>query len=81
MVTIMVTDVNEAPSEPKPAIGGLPITGLTRISYVENDDNAVETYRVVGAQLRALTWEPLDGPDADDLTLARSGANEGTLTF
>ena len=81
MVTIMVTDVNEAPSEPKPAIGGLPITGLTRISYVETDENAVETYRVVGAQLRELTWEALEGPDKDELTLARLGANEGMLTF
>ena len=80
-VIITVTDVNEAPSEPKPAIGGLPITGLTRISYVENDDKAVETYRVVGAQLRELTWEALDGPDKDVLTLAREGANEGMLTF
>ena len=80
-VTIKVTNVNEAPSEPKPAIGGLPITGPGSVDYPENGTGMVATYRVVGEELIRVTWSPLAGNDAGDFTLVREGPNEGALRF
>ncbi len=80
-VTVWITNVNEAPSEPKAATAGLPITGPAQVSYAENGTGAVETYQVVGAELRRLTWSLLAGDDAAAFTITREGESEGVLTF
>ena len=71
-VTIMVTDVDEAP-EIMP--GGLAIGGSNNIEYAENGTAAVQTYRVVGPDADAATWS-LSGDDMGDFMF--SG---GMLTF
>ena len=78
-VTIMVTDRNEAPSEPKTAPEGLRIDGLDTISYPDAGMGEVETYQIAGpgAGDATATWT-LTGNDRSDFTLNRS---TGELNF
>ena len=59
-VTIMVTDVDEAPRM---------ISGLPNVSYPENGTGPVVTYTLSGANAASATWT-LDGPDAGDFTIS-----------
>ena len=61
-VTIMVTDVDEAPDI---MLGGLAISGMSSVSYAENRMDAVASYRVVGPMADMARWT-LEGDDADD---------------
>ena len=77
-VTILVTDVNEAPSMPVQARGGLQITGSSNIpSYNENGDEAVGSYGTTGAGTSATVRWWLSGDDLDDLSINA----DGELTF
>ena len=73
-VTILVTDVNEAPSVPAQARGGLQITGPSNIpSYNEDRTDAVGYYATTGAGTSAtVTWS-LSGDDTDDLNINADG--------
>ena len=76
-VTILLTDVNEAPSMPVQARGGLQITGPSNIpSYNENGDEAV-SYGTTGAGTSATVRWWLSGDDLDDLSINA----DGELTF
>ena len=59
MVTITVTDVNEAPTISR---GGLAISGNSNIRYEENASGAVETYRASGPESASAIWS-LSGDD------------------
>ena len=72
-VTIMVTDVDEAP---KISVGGLAITGVARMDYAENGMGAVETYMATGPDADMASWS-LSGEDMS----AFSFSNDGMLTF
>ena len=77
-VTILVTDVNEAPSMPEEATGGLSITGPFNVSrYDEGRTDMVATYNTTGAAAGAtVTWD-LSGDDANDFRISSTGV----LTF
>ena len=47
MVTIMVTDLDEAP---KISVGGLAITGMISVEYAEDRRDAVGTYSATGPE-------------------------------
>ena len=77
-VTILVTNVNEAPSEPTQARGGLQITGPSNIpSYNEGRDDAVGSYGTTGAGASGTVRWWLSGDDLDDLSIDANGV----LTF
>ena len=73
MVTITVTDVDEAPEI---MLGGLAISGRSVVEYAENDTDAVETYTVTGPDAASATWS-LDGADAAVFDISSAGV----LTF
>ena len=73
-VTIMVTDVDEAPEI---MVGGLAISGMSSADYVENGTMPVETYTVTGPESASASWSPLSGDDASAFSLS----NDGMLTF
>ena len=72
-VTIMVTDVDEAPAISE---GGLAITGVARMDYAENETGMVATYTASGPDASMATWS-LGGDDAGDFEISSSGE----LTF
>ena len=71
-VTIMVTDMDEAPVIER---GGLAISGMSSVSYAENGTDAVEEYTLAGPMKDKARWA-LEGDDASDFTLMN-----GTLNF
>ena len=75
VVTIMVTDMNEAPEISE---GGLAIssTSTARVEYAENGEGMVATYTASGPDASMATWS-LDGDDAGDFRISSSGE----LTF
>ena len=72
-VTITVTNVDEAPEI---TVGGLAISGTTRVDYAEDRRDAVATYRASGPDAAMATWS-LDGDDAGDFRISSAGV----LTF
>ena len=73
MVTIYVTDLDEAPVIMR---GGLAISGKSSVSYAENGTAAVATYAASGPEAASATWS-LEDVDAGDFRISRSGV----LTF
>ena len=73
MVTIMVTDMDEAPEIME---GGLAITGPSATDYAENGTGMVYTYSAVGPDAASATWR-LSGDDAGDFNISSAGS----LTF
>ena len=65
MVTIMVTDVDEAPV---PVIKFLLISGMAEVGYAENGTGPVETYTAQGRGGATITWS-VAGTDAGDFTI------------
>ena len=77
-VTIRVTDVNEAPSMPEEARGGINITGPSNISrYDEGRMDVVADYGTTGGDSMATVTWTLSGDDMDDLSIN----SDGELTF
>ena len=77
-VTIVVTDVNEAPSMPEEARGGININGPLNINrYEEGSMAVVATYSTTGGDAGATVMWSLDGDDMDDLSIDANGM----LTF
>ena len=82
-VTIMVMDVNEAPTAPHEQRGGLSVTGRANVVFDEikadntTPDLMVGTYRGIGAQAGSVTWS-LSGPDMGDFSI---GGSTGEVTF
>ena len=77
-VTILVTDVNEAPSMPEEARGGINITGPSNISrYYEGRMDVVADYSTTGGDSMATVTWALSGDDMDDLSIN----SDGELTF
>ena len=75
MVTIMVTDMDEAPEI---MLGGLAISGQSSVNYAENGTGPVgASYTVSGPDAASATWSPLSGADARLFSLS----NDGMLTF
>ena len=72
MVTIAVTDVDEAP---KIVLGGLAISGQGAIEYAENGRGMVATYTAIGPDAASATWS-LSGADAGAFDITG-----GVLTF
>ena len=72
-VTIMVTDVDEAPEI---MVGGLAISGLSMDYYAENGMDAVGTYTLAGSMKDRATLRIEGGADAGDFRL-----NNGMLMF
>ena len=73
-VTIMVTDVDEAPEISE---GGLAITGPARVDdYAENGTGAVATYSATGPESAKASWT-LGGDDAGAFSISSGGV----LTF
>ena len=72
-VTIMVTDVNEAPEI---MVGGLAISGTTRVDYADDRRDAVATYVASGPESANAMWS-LGGDDAGAFDISSSGE----LTF
>ena len=73
MVTIMVTDMDEAPVI---SVGGLVVTGQSAIDYAENGTGMVATYSAAGPDASSATWT-LSGVDANDFRISTAGV----LTF
>ena len=67
MVTIMVTDMDEAPD----------VTGDDMAEYAENGTGAVATYMAVDPESADITSWTLDGDDAGDFRISSAGV----LTF
>ena len=72
-VTIMVTDMDEAPEI---IVGGLVITGLRAVSYAENGTGNVTPYMAAGRDAASATWS-LSGADMGDFMISSTGV----LTF
>ena len=72
-VTIEVTGVNEAPEI---MVGGLAISGMSRVDYAEDRRDDVATYRASGPDAASATWT-LEGDDAGDFDISA----DGVLTF
>ena len=72
-VTIMVTDVDEAP---KIITGGLVVSGTSDTDYAENGMGMVATYSAAGPDAAGATWD-LSGADAGALSISSAGV----LTF
>ena len=68
-VTITVTNVDEAPEI---MVGGLAISGMRSVPYVENGTGAVATYTAVGPESASTTWS-LSGDDAGDFNITAGG--------
>ena len=73
MVTITVTDVDEAPVISE---GGVVISGMSSRDYAENGMDAVETYTASGPEAAMAMWS-LSGDDAGSFSIDASGE----LTF
>ena len=71
-VTITVTGVDEAPEI---MVGGLAISGTTRVDYAEDRRDAVATYVASGPESANARWS-LEGDDAGDFEIVG-----GMLTF
>ena len=70
-VTITVTDMDEAPEI---IVGGLAISGETRVDYEENGTGMVATYALVGPNADSSgRWMTLGGADAGDFSISNSG--------
>ena len=74
MVTIEVTGEDEAPEI---MVGGLAISGMSRVDYAEDRRDDVATYRASGPDAASATWT-LEGDDAGDFDISSSS---GVLTF
>ena len=74
MVTIMVTNVDEAPEIMR---GGLAIRGMSSVSRMEGSGTEVATYSASGPEADSTIWS-LSGDDMDDFNISRRG---GVLTF
>ena len=73
-LTIIVDDVNEAPSEPERLIGGLAIGGTTSIRIDEGEANLeLGSYRVVGGVPGETPMWSLSGTDASMFTIDANG--------
>ena len=72
MVTIKVTDVDEAPEIME---GGLTVSGQSRVEYAENGMVAVATYTATSPDADMASWT-LEGDDAGDFRIIG-----GMLTF
>ena len=72
-VIIMVTDVNEGPEI---FLGGLAISGVSRVDYAEDRRDTVATYTASGPDAASARWS-LDGDAAGDFAISSSGE----LTF
>ena len=72
-VTIEVTDVNEAP---KIMLGGLGISGMSRVDYAEMGMDVVDTYMAVGPDAASAMWSH-GGDDAGAFSISSGGE----LTF
>ena len=72
-VTIKVTDVDEAPEI---TVGGLAVSGTTRVDYAEDRRDAVATYVASGPESANARWS-LEGDDAGDFRISSGGE----LTF
>ena len=70
-VTIMVTDVNEAPEITE---GGLAISGVSSVYYAEDRTDAVETYMASGPDADMASWT-LGGDDAGDFMISILGGD------
>ena len=68
-VTIMVTQVNEAP---KITLGGLAIGGNADITRAENNSDTVATYTSTGPESDSTTWS-LSGADAGEFSISTGG--------
>ena len=68
-VTITVTDEDEAPTI---MVGGLAISGMRSVSYVEKGTGAVATYTAGGPESASTTWS-LSGDDAGDFNITAGG--------
>ena len=68
MVTIKVTNVDEAPMI---MVGGLAISGIARVDYAENGTEAVATYTASGPDADMAAWS-LDGDDANAFSLSNN---------
>ena len=77
-VTILVTDVNEAPSIPMEDRGGININGPLNIPrYDEGGTGMVATYSTTGGDVGATVMWSLAGDDMDDFSIDANGV----LTF
>ena len=72
-VTIEVTDVNEAPEI---MLGGLGISGMSRVDYAEMGMDVVDTYMAVGPDAASAMWSH-GGDDASAFSISSGGE----LTF
>ena len=72
-VTIMVTDVDEAPMI---MLGGLAISGMSSPRFVENGTGSVATYTATGPDADRASWS-LEGADVGDFRISSGGM----LTF
>ena len=72
-VTITVTGVDEAPEI---TVGGLAVSGTTRVDYAENGTGMVDTYTASGPESANARWS-LEGDDAGDFRISSGGE----LTF
>ena len=72
-VTIKVTNVDEAPAI---MVGGLAVSGTTRVDYAEDRRDAVATYMASGPESANARWS-LEGDDAADFSISSGGE----LTF
>ena len=72
-MTIKVTEVDEAPEI---TVGGLAVSGTTRVDYDEDRRDAVATYTASGPGSANARWS-LEGDDAADFRISSSGE----LTF
>ena len=68
-VTIKVTDDDEAPEI---TVGGLAISGTTRVDYAEDRRDAVATYVASGPESANARWS-LEGDDAGDFRISSCG--------
>ena len=65
MVTITVTDMDEAPEI---MVGGLAISGMSDVDYAENGTDMVATYSASGPDAEMATWT-LEGDDAGQFSI------------
>ena len=73
-LTIIVDNVNEAPSEPERLIGGLAIGGTTSIRIDEGDDDLeLGSYRALGGVAGESAMWSLSGTDASMFTIDANG--------
>ena len=72
-VWLIVTNVEEAPMI---MVGGLAVSGMSRVDYAEDRRDDVATYRASGPDAASATWT-LEGDDAGDFDISSSGV----LTF